>query len=97
MDAININSTEQLLRLNDTLKKYSISLSVFIFVSCLEYVDLNLTEIGDKIKISSAGMTTIRDSASDSGFIEEVKTDDRRSKIYRITDLGKELLGSARQ
>jgi DNA-binding MarR family transcriptional regulator len=93
-----MNSTEQLLTLNNTLQKYKIGLTLFIFVSCVETdQDLKLTEIGDKLNLSPAAMTMIRDKAVEAKFIIETKTIDRRTKCYEITDLGKELLASARQ
>lgn len=92
-----MNSIEQLLKLNNTLRTYNISFSVFIFVASLESENRNLKEISDLMHISSAGMTTIRDCAEDNGFIELVKSDDRREKIYKITDKGIELLASCRQ
>jgi len=97
MRVTNINSTEQLLKLNDTLQKYKIGLSLFIFVSIVENSDSNLTEIGAKLNLSSAAMTVVRDKAVDAKFIIETITESRRSKFYQITDLGKELLASARQ
>lgn len=97
MDANNINSTEQLLKLNDTLRKHNIGFSAFLFVACVENENLNLTDIAEKISISSAGMTTIRDCAQDNFFVEEVKAEDRRQRVYKITDKGIELLASCRQ
>ncbi len=97
MDATDTNSTEQLLKLNDTLRLYSINLSVFIMVACVETEELSLGDIGSKLGITAAGMTSIRDTADKGGFIEEVQEADRRKRVYRITDLGRELLASCRQ
>lgn len=97
MDANNINLMEQFLKLNDTLKKYNISLSTFLFVACVEHEELSLGDIGEKLGITSAGMTTIRDSASYKCFIKEITTEDRRKKVYTITDKGIELIASCRQ
>ena len=99
MRVTNINSTEQLLKLNDTLQKYKIGLSLFIFVSIVENSDqdFTLTQIGEKLNLSSAAMTVVRDKAVAAKFIIETITESRRAKFYQITDLGKELLASARQ
>lgn len=97
MDATNTISTEQLLKLNNTLRTHGISLSTLIFVSCVEDEESSLKDICDKLGISSAGMTTIRDSASDKHFVKEVDCHDRRKRVYTITNLGIELLASLRQ
>ena len=97
MDANNMNSAESLIKLQNTLQKYSISLSVLIMVSLIEEEELNLSYICEKIQISNAAMTTVKDTAEKLGFVQEYSTDDRRKKLYGITDKGKELLASCRQ
>jgi DNA-binding MarR family transcriptional regulator len=57
----------------------------------------NLKEICEMLDTSSASMTTIRDAAKDGNFVKELDSTDRRKKFYIITDLGKEMLASARQ
>jgi DNA-binding MarR family transcriptional regulator len=92
-----MNSAENLIKLQNTLQKYSISLSVLIMVSLVETEQLTLTQISEELNLSNASMTTIRDTAEKLNFIEEYSTTDRRKKYYGITDKGKELLASCRQ
>lgn len=97
MDANTINSAESLVKLQETLLKHSISLSVLITVALVEEKELNLKEISDTLGVSCSSMTTIKDTAEKLSFIQEYSIEDRRKKLYGITDTGKELLASCRQ
>lgn len=97
MDATNTNSIDSLLKLQNTLQKYSIGLPVLITIAMLEDDELNLSYISDKLGVSTAYMTSLRDTAEERGFIQIATSLDRRKKCYNITDKGRELLASCRQ
>jgi DNA-binding MarR family transcriptional regulator len=97
MDAITINSAENLVKIQSTLHKHEISLSVLIMVALVEETEMNLTDVAQIINVSASSMTTVKDAAEKLGFIQEYSIEDRRKKLYGITDKGKELLASCRQ
>jgi len=97
MDANIINSAENLIKVQTTLQKHGISFSVLIMIALLEYEESNLSDICSKINITPSAMTTVKDKAELLGFIQEYVIEDRRKKLYGITDTGRELLAGIRQ